>query len=196
MRERTPRISSLCLTPSVKVLAYTYKGEVPMSPYTIPMLWNARCSITDQFLVPFKTENKKKTKKNINLLFPFPQLLCMQIYNNRKIISGWGGCRPWSHGGYGHGQSRTPYLRSPYDVVFPMRVSLMWGLDHGSRQGCLPHQKTFSMIWKGLGLAWRVCRRWRGQFKGTERSEKSEEETWSSRWEMLMGISQMFASWF
>ena len=32
------KISSLCLTPSVKVLAYMYNGEVPMSPYTIPML--------------------------------------------------------------------------------------------------------------------------------------------------------------
>ena len=35
-----------------------------MSPYTIPMLWNARCSITDQSLVSFKTEIQK-IKKNI-----------------------------------------------------------------------------------------------------------------------------------
>lgn len=39
-------MSSLCFMPSTKVLAYTYNGDVPMSPYTIPRLWNARCIIT------------------------------------------------------------------------------------------------------------------------------------------------------
>ena len=143
MIERTPRMSSLCLTPSVKVLAYTYNGEVPMSPYTIPRLWNARCSITDQSLVSFKTE----IQKIIYIYISFSQLPCMQIHNNKKMISGRGGCRPWSYGGFGHGQSRSPCLRSPYDVVLPIRVSLIWGLEHGSRQGCLLHQKTFSMIY-------------------------------------------------
>ena len=167
MIERTPRMSSLCLTPSVKVLAYTYNGEVPMSPYTIPRLWNARCSITDQSFVSFKTEIQKKKKKKNQIFF-----LPVAMHNNEKMISGkGGGYRPWSHGGCDHVQSRTPCLGSPYDAVFPMRVSLIWGLDHGCRPGCLPHQKTFSMIWKGLWLDRSVCRRCRGQFKGTERSE-------------------------
>jgi len=41
-------MSSLCLIPLVKVLAYTYRGDVPMSPYTTPMLWKARCIVIAQ----------------------------------------------------------------------------------------------------------------------------------------------------
>ena len=113
-------------------------------------------------------QNRNSKKKKKNQIFFLP----VAMHNNEKMISGkGGGYRPWSHGGCDHVQSRTPCLGSPYDAVFPMRVSLIWGLDHGCRPGCLPHQKTFSMIWKGLWLDRSVCRRCRGQFKGTERSE-------------------------
>jgi hypothetical protein len=57
-------MSSLWLIPLVKVLAYTYRGDVPISPYTIPMLWNASCKITDQ-LEPFR-KTKKKMKLDDN----------------------------------------------------------------------------------------------------------------------------------
>lgn len=53
IKESTPNISSLWRIPSVKVLEYTYSGDVPISPYTIPRLWNAKCKITDQ-LTAFK----------------------------------------------------------------------------------------------------------------------------------------------
>ena len=48
MRDRTPNLSSLPLILSVKVLAYTYRGDVPMPPYTTPVLWKARCIVIAQ----------------------------------------------------------------------------------------------------------------------------------------------------
>ncbi|KAK7821625.1 hypothetical protein CFP56_037535 [Quercus suber] len=48
IKESTPRMSSLCFIPLGKVLEKTYRGDVPMSPYTTPILWNARGKITDR----------------------------------------------------------------------------------------------------------------------------------------------------
>lgn len=52
IKDKTPMTSSLCFIPSVNVLANTYNGDVPMSPYTTPMLWNASCSTTAHPMPP------------------------------------------------------------------------------------------------------------------------------------------------
>ncbi|KAJ4965928.1 hypothetical protein NE237_017777 [Protea cynaroides] len=61
MMERTPEYRRCFFIPSVKVLAYTYSGEFLMSPYTIPMLWNAIYNIVALYSMTTRTTMKDTT---------------------------------------------------------------------------------------------------------------------------------------
>lgn len=64
MRDNTP-MTSLVSSTVLKVLENTYRGDVPISPYTIPMVWNAKLNVLNQLVYKFPPIHRpQKIKEN------------------------------------------------------------------------------------------------------------------------------------